>query len=701
MRCWGLPRQPSSLALAAVAVIGVVAAETTVDPQPLNIKTFHSLNRVGTPVVSPDQTLALFTTSHYDQTENKSASYLSCLDIASGNITQLTENRPGTAVSNPMWYDAHTVGFLRKGALYKQDLNSTAASLVYEPPVPISNVACRMDKGFISFVASAYPGVSLQQCAEMKRLSLRKSDSAMVFDNLWARHWNEWMTMEKPSVFTASLTRSTTEGWDVGGETSMAAMLPQSPDPLVRWSIDDYTVSPSGDNVAYVVRPPSSNMTWSTNVDIYLTPTDKGGRPRLLTAKIDGMASSPAFSWDGQRLAWLQMETPGYESDINHIFIHNIATRETVAVAYDWDLSPHSLVWSKDNKHLYTTANSKGRNLMFAVDGTTGKRRQLTSCGSATSIRPVDERHVLYLYSNTDKPIDIHLLNTDSGVSRQLTNSNKAKLKTTQLSKAEDFWFTGAKGDKVHGWMVRPFGFDRQKRYPVALLIHGGPQQASTQGFSHSLWNPNMYASAGFVTLVINFHGSSGYGQNFTNSIRHKWGDYPYVDLMRGIDYITSRLNFVDKSRMVAMGGSYGGYMANWLNGHTDRFRCLVAHDGKFNTISGYYGTDELWFPEWDLGKPWEPAGRAILEENNPERFAASFKTPTLFIQGERDFRIPATESLGAWAMMRRRGIPARLVYFPDEGHWIEKPGNSIRWYTEVLDWITMWTNTTAPYRIR
>ncbi|KAJ2519249.1 dipeptidylpeptidase [Coemansia sp. RSA 1939] len=472
-------------------------------------------------------------------------------------------------------------------------------------------------------------------------------------------------------------------------------------DPLTRWSVDDYAISPLGDRVAFVVRAPNSNMAYSTKVDVYLASTQDYCRPRHLTARINGTASMPTFSSDGRRLAWLQMETPGYESDRNRVYLYTMATRESVAVAYDWDLSPQSLSWSKDDKVIYALTPNKGRNLIHSIEVGTGKRKELTTCGSAGGVRPIDEKSFLYVYSSENQSGDIHKLDTADCKPIRLTSVNKEKLENVFLSPAEDFWFGGAQGDRVHGWLLRPFGFDSRKSYPMALLIHGGPHQASTQCFSHAQWNPNMYASAGFVTVVINFHGSSSYGQNFTDSIQHRWGDYPYVDLMRGIDYVTTKYKFVDKSRMVALGGSYGGYMVNWLNGHTDIFKCLVAHDGKFSTVSGFYGTDELWFPERDLGKPWEETGRAILEQNNPERFAANFNTPTLFVHGEKDFRIPITESLGAWMMLRRRDIPARLVYFPDEDHWINHGGNSIRWYTEVLDWITRWTNTTSPYAIR
>ncbi|KAJ1648354.1 dipeptidylpeptidase, partial [Coemansia asiatica] len=594
--------------------------------------------------ISPNKKGALFVTSYYDPEINKSTSYLSYIDISSGNITQLTEERTGTLVANPIWFDDEQFGFMRRGALYKQELKpDSTPDLLYNPPVAISNVAYRANEDLVSFMASVYPNASLSESAHSKRGEQSRFDSALVYDNLWARHWDEWTTLEKPNVFVIKLNRTEDGIWKLGSEINLTSKLPQCPDPRIRWCIDDYTISPSGDQIAFLSRPPINNMTWSTNVDVFLVSTTGQSRPRLLTPRINGMASSPVFSSDGKRLAWLQMETPGYESDINRIYVHNIAARETIAVAYDWDLSPHSLVWSSDDKYLYAITSVKGRNLLVSIEIATGKREELTSIGAVGSVRPVDEKGMLLTHSAQDEPGDIHLLEVSSCKTKQLTFVNK----------------------------------------------------------DHTQWNPNMYAGAGFATVVINFHGSSGYGKNFTDSIRHKWGDYPYVDIMRGVDYVVNKFKFVDSSRMVALGGSYGGYMVNWLNGHTDRFKALVSHDGKFNTISGYYGTDELWFPEWDLGKPWEVSGRAILEENNPERFAANFKTPTLFIQGEKDFRIPVTESLGAWAMLRRRDIPSRLVYFPDEGHWVNRPANSVRWYTEVLDWITAWTNTTAPYKIR
>ncbi|ORX73663.1 alpha/beta-hydrolase [Linderina pennispora] len=662
-----LLRRLSLIALCVASqYAGICLAADETSGRPLDIRLFHSLNRIGGPVVSPNNGHAIFVTTTYNPDSNKSSSYVSLLDIATGNITQLTDSQPGQAASNLLWFDDETIGFMRHGTLYCQQISANAAPLlVYNPPTPISSVSYRANTGLLAFTGKL-----------IRRAEANKTDSGMVFDNLWVRHWNEWMSKEKPRVFVASLSKG----------------------PL-GWS--EFAISPHGDNVAFVTRPPSEDMAWKTDVDIYLVSTTGSTHPRLLTGHVHGMASSPAFSSDGRKLAWLQMETPGYEADINRIYVHDIATRETISIARNWELTPHSLLWSADDTELITMTGKEGTNRLIAVNVATGARRELTKEGSSSSVRLAGPNKILYVHSDNDKCSDIHILDTSSFETKQLTDINEEKLRNVYLSKAEDFWFPGARGDLVHGWLLRPYNFDKRKKYPLAYLVHGGPQQANTHSFSHAQWNPNMYASAGFVTVQINFHGSPTYGQNFTDSIRHNWGNYPYVDLMRGIDYIADKHRFIDTTRMCALGGSFGAYMMNWFNGHTDRFKCLVAHDGKLSTVSGYYGTDELWFPEWDLGKPWEPAGREILEENNPERFASSFRTPTLFIQGEKDFRIPVSESLGGFTLLRRRGIPARLLYFPDEDHWINRNINSIKWYTEVLSWITQWTNTTAPYPIR
>ncbi|KAJ1963268.1 dipeptidylpeptidase [Dipsacomyces acuminosporus] len=668
--------------------------------RPLDIRLFHSLNRAGNAVVSPDHSKVLFTQSHYSQDDNKSASFINVLDIASGSITRLTADVIGKSFSNPLWFDDKTFGYLHKGSLYSQSLDASAnGTVVYTPPVGIASVSYRADSGLLAFIASVYPNADLAKTQQLEEADGKKIDSAQIYNNLWVRHWNEWMTAEKANVFVAPLTRPSSGAWSVGKETNLMQSLPAISDPLIRWSAEDFIIDSKGKRVAFVTRKAAEDMPWNTNVDIYLVDTDGKSAPKLLTGKVDGIAGSPAFSADGNLIAWLQMETPAYESDINRIYVHEISSGKTASIARDWELSPESLVWSEDGKTLYITIGEKGNTVVYSVDVASGKRTRLTESGFASALSLLGNGKIVLSHADQDKPRNIHVLDIATKELRQVTDVNAEKLKDVYIGPAEDFWFTGARGEKVHGWLVKPANFDPKKKYPVAYLVHGGPQQYNIHTFSYAQWNPNMYASAGFVAVQINFHGSPSYGQKFTDSIRQQWGGYPYEDLMKGLDYLIKTRSYIDECRLTALGASYGGYMMNWFNGHTKRFKALVNHDGMFSTPGFWYSTEELWFPEHDIGGvPYNSKDRWGYEKWNPERFASQFSTPTLFIQGEKDFRLTVEQSLAPFTLLRRKGVPARLMYFPDEDHWTNHIGNSVRWYTEVLRWISTYTNTTLPY---
>ncbi|KAJ1895276.1 dipeptidylpeptidase [Kickxella alabastrina] len=701
------------LGLLATAAISAScgADEAAKQLKPLDLRLFHSLRRItSAPVVSSDQSRALYTTSRYDQDLNKEFSYLCLLDIATGNRTQLTpESANGERISNPLWLGQDTAGYLTGGSLYQHSLVAESnGTLVYNATVNIASAVYRPATSTLFFTANVYPDGSVSNVHKNQVTAKNRTDSAQVFDNLWARHWNKWMTPVKTNLFAVSVNNRgpAVSVAGVGTESNLMRNLTEFKDPLLRWDVDGYTVSNDGKYVAFVVRNPSLEMVWSTNVDIYVVPADGSSAPKLITGNFKGAASGPAFSPDNSSLAWLQMEGPGYESDINRILIYNLITASTRSIARDWNMSPQSIMWSADSQKLFALTPEHGDRRIVSMDVNTGSRSNISGYGYVSSVVKLGSNKLLAIYSNVTDTSNIHMLNIGGGsgenqtttttaaaAMRQITDVNGDLLQGVYISSAEDFWFTGALNEKVHGWLLRPHGFDPARKYPMALLIHGGPQQASTHSFGLSQWNPNMYASAGFVTIVINFHGSQGYGQNFTDSIKEQWGGHPYIDLMKGVDHVLKNYAFVDSTRLVALGGSYGGYMVNWLNGNTDRFSAMVAHDGMFNTVSNYYTTDELWFVERDVGGvPFTRDGRPKYEIFNPERLASRFKTPTLFVHGANDFRLTLEQSLAPWTLLRRKGIPARLVYFSDEDHWINKPANSIRWYKEVLDWITQWT---------
>ncbi|PIA13220.1 alpha/beta-hydrolase [Coemansia reversa NRRL 1564] len=583
------------------------------------------------------------------------------------------------------------------GTLYQLPLDGKA-SVVFTPPVDISSVVFRKPS-LLTFIASVHPNTTLAESRELKQAAKCRRDSAQVYTNLWVRHWDKWMTLEKPSLFAVQIVRKE-DKWLVGTEINLLQDMPLCEDPLVRWSVEKYAVDPQGRQAAFVVRRPGHDMAWSTDVDIYRTPTN-ASHPQLLTGNVNGTASSPAFSDDGRYLAWLQMETPGYEADINRIYFHDQSTGKTTSIARDWDLSPQSLLlWSVNGTHLFVVVADRGDTAVYSIAINSGNCLRLTGQGSASVIKRAGNKLAL-LFSDQDKCSDVHILNPDTHKMQQLTNINHDALQNVYLGPAEDFWFTGAHGDRVHGWLTKPRAFDPKNKYPLALIIHGGPQQANSHAFSYSQWNPNMYASAGFVVVQINFHGSPGYGQNFTDSIQNHWGSYPLEDLMVGLDYLLTNNTFIDSARMIAMGASFGGYMVNWINANSRRFNALVAHDGMFSVPMFWYTTDELWFPEHEFGGlPYDLAARPNYNQIDPEHFAANFSTPTLFIHGANDFRLPVEQSLAPFTLLRRKGIAAKLVYFPDENHWTSSTGNSIRWYTEVLSWIAHFTNTTLPYEL-
>ncbi|KAJ1882671.1 dipeptidylpeptidase [Coemansia sp. RSA 1722] len=686
---------------------GIAPARTETNPKPLDTHLFHTLRRISSPVVSPDQSRALYTTSRYDPELNKEFSYLCLLDIASGSRTQLTpELLDGERISNPIWLGQGTAGYLAAGSLYQHGLSEqTNGTLLFNATVSIASVVYRPATKSLFFTAGVYPDGNISQMHEHVEKEKKRSDSAQVFDNLWARHWNKWMTITKTNLFAIPL--DATESGNVavgalGQEVNLMQKLAPIKDPLIRWNTEWYAVSDNGKYAAFVVRSPSLDMVWKTNVDIYMVATDGKSDPRLLTGRWEGAASSPAFSPDNRFLAWLQMETPGYESDINRIYIYDTKTGNARSIARTWTLSPQSILWSANSQQLHVLALDRGDRKLFSVNVHSGRVAEMSGYGHISTVARVGSDRLLALYSNVTESSNIQVLdiasanrnnNSSMAFMRRLTDINADRLQDVYLSEAEDFWFTGARNESVHGWLLRPFDFDEKKKYPMALLIHGGPQQGSSHSFGLSQWNPNMYASAGFVAVVINFHGSSGYGQNFTDSITEQWGGHPYKDLMNGVDYLLQKHAFIDSKRLVALGASYGGYMVNWINANSDRFAALVAHDGQFNVVSGYYTTDELWFVEHDVGGvPFTSMGRAKYDAYNPERLADKFKTPTLFVHGANDFRLTLEQSIAPWTLLRRKGIPARLVYFPDEDHWTNKPGNSVRWYNEVLAWIAQWT---------
>jgi dipeptidyl aminopeptidase/acylaminoacyl peptidase len=454
--------------------------------------------------------------------------------------------------------------------------------------------------------------------------------------------------------------------------------------------IAETSVSPDGKWVAFSMRVSGRENAWHTNTDIFLSPADGSAPPRNVSADNPGYDNSPSFSPDGHTLGWLSMPRAGYESDRQQIVLMDVGSGSRHKLAESWDRSAQEICWAPDGKTIFTSADNLGNASLFAIDVMSGAVRTLVEKG--TNGAPVAAGGaVVFQHDSLKSPVELFSVPAAGGEPKALTSFNAARLAAVRLSDYEPYTFIGAHGDTVHGFVMKPGEFAEGHKYPTVLLIHGGPQGSFGDHFNYR-WNPQAFAGAGFGVVFIDFHGSTGYGQAFCDAIRGDWGGAPFEDLMKGLDAAVAKYPWLDGTRCAAAGASFGGYMINWIAGQApDRFKCLVVHDGNLDERFAYYATEELWFPEWDHeGTPWEnPKGYAA---QNPAEFVERWKTPMLVIHGGHDYRIADAEGLGTFTALQRRGIPSRLVYFPDESHWVLKPQNSIEWYSQVLGWLKQWT---------
>ncbi|MGB8060971.1 MAG: S9 family peptidase [Candidatus Sulfotelmatobacter sp.] len=513
---------------------------------------------------------------------------------------------------------------------------------------------------------------------------------------------------------------------------------------------DDYAFSPDGQEICYASNH-DKNPAASTNNDLWIVPVNVGAdassaqvlaQTKNITADNPASDSSPLYSSDGRYIAYRAQQRPGYESDRFRLMLYDRKTGENKNLTEGFDSWVGTFAWSPQSALVFFVAELEGRATIFAVDinhpwealhegigkkelnqeiarrlpiflpipsGLVGPNGPIKddNRGYKDDLAFTSQGTLLFTNMSLESPSEIFFSHVqvcpESGIDAQgkrcyrsvsspeeLTHFNDALLSQITMSPLESFWFPGANGDKVEGFLVKPPNFDASKKYPVKFLIHGGPQGAWGDDWSYR-WNPELFAANGYVVIMINFHGSTGYGQKFIDAINGDWGGAPFEDLMKGLDYAEQTYPFIDKNRECALGASYGGYMANWILGHTDRFKCIVTHDGMFNAESAWGTTEELWFNDWEFkGTPY--SNRAMYEKWSPHQYAKNFKTPTLVIHGQRDYRLDVSEGFQLFTTLQMEGVPSEMLYFPDEGHWVLKPQNSELWYKTVNDWVDRWT---------
>ena len=656
----------------------------TAPPPSFDIQALMKVIRLSEPHLSPDGRMVVYTQRRVDLEANTQPRDIYVVPVEGGVPRRLTTE--GTINERPRWSpDGRRIAFIsnRGGSrqIWTMRADGSGAQAVTELATEASGVIWSPDGKYLLFVSEVYPDCADAACNQ-KRLQAEKSSpvKARIYTSLLYRHWNEWRGARRRHLFVVL----------AEGGTPRDLMPGQTRDvpPFSLGGPDEYAISPDSQEVCYTMSPdPDEALT--TNWELFVVPL-AGGAPKKITTN-PAADSSPAYSPDGRYLAYRAQVRPGYESDRWRLMVLDRATATATALTESVDRSVQSFTWSPDSRRIFFTLEDRGRTTLNVIPVAGGGVRQIIA--GASHVEDVqfspDGKTMIYAAHSASKPVEFYRVSSAGGAALALTRANHDFLAPFALPALEEIVVEGAGRTKVQSFVLKPRGFDPKQRYPVLFLIHGGPQGAWGESWSYR-WNAQVFAAAGFVVVLPNPRGSTGYGQQFTDEINQDWGGKVYEDIMNTVDYV-ARQPWADASRLAAAGGSFGGYMVNWMLGHTDRFRAFVSHAGVYDLPSMAGETEELWFIKWEFGGlPWQKP--EIYERWSPSRFAPNFKTPTLVVHGELDYRVPAGQGLQLFTALQVQKVPSKLLLFPDEGHWILKPQNSLLWYQTVLDWLTAFT---------
>jgi len=649
--------------------------------KPITFDDFIRIKRVSDPQISPKGDLIAFVVTEMNKELNTSNSDIWIIPSSGGEAWRLTSSPK--ADYNPRWSpDGKEIAFIstRVGPpqIWMIDLKGGEAHQLTTISTGARGVIWSPTGKHLAFVSSVYPDCLSDECNEEREKKKKESlVKAKIFDQLLFRHWNSWRDKKRSHVFVIPA-----EGGKVVDVTPGDYDTP----PISLGSRHDYTFSPDGRDICFVRNIDQElKISLGTNNDLFATST-KGGKIKRIT-KNKANDNSPHYSPDGRFIAYRAMVRAGFEADKYSLILFERKSQKKINLTENLDRSVNEILWSHDSSSLYITFQEKGR-VSLARISLKNKRMEKILEGhyiSSPCLSP-DGRKMIFLKQAIHSPADVFSLDLKTKRMNQLTAINSELLSKLEMNSTEEFWFDSAKGKKVHGFLVKPPFFNPSKKYPLVMLIHGGPQGAWSDNF-HYRWNAQMFASPGYVTAMINFHGSTGYGQLFTDSISGDWGGKPYEDIMRGLDYLFLRYDFIDRNRLAAAGASYGGYMIDWIEGHTERFNCLISHAGVFDLRSMHGATEELWFPEWEFrGTPW--TNKEMYEKWSPSTYVKNFKTPCLVIHGQNDFRVPVAQGFQFFTALQRMKVPSKMLYFPDEDHFVRKPQNAELWWKTVHKWL-------------
>jgi dipeptidyl aminopeptidase/acylaminoacyl peptidase len=658
----------------------------------LDVRDLQKLDRVSSPVLSPDGGTVVFAKRTVDAEVVKASSSLWVRNLLTRDMAPPKRLTPeGWSVNSPSFSpDGRTVYFLsaKSGTqqLYAMPAGGGTPKQLTAFALDVAGYKLSPDGTRVLFSTDTFAECKADFACTKKKLddtAARKS-TGVVYDGLFVRHWDTWADGRRSRLFVAALPEGKAK--PAATATSLTDTIDGDAPSKPFGGADEYTWSPDGSAVVAAIRVAGKGEAWSTNFDLYQFAADGSTAPVNLTAANPAWDTGPVFSADGKTLYYRAMKRPGFEADRFGLMAMDLATKQVREIAPTWDRSADGIVLSKDGATIYTTAQDVGQHPLFSVDVASGSVKSVVGEGSISAFDIAGD--TLALTRNTLKSGDQLFTTTLSGAPlRAITPSAQEALGDVSFGDFEQFNFKGWNNETVHGYVVKPHDYVEGKKYPVAFLIHGGPQGSFGNGLSYR-WNPQTYAGQGYAVVMIDFHGSTGYGQAFTDAISQHWGDRPLEDLQKGWAAAQKQYAFLDGKNACALGASYGGYMINWIAGNwNEPWKCLVNHDGVFDIRSMGYVTEELWFTEWENGgTPYDVPKN--VEKFNPVNHVAKWRVPMLVVQGEKDYRVPVDQGLSTFTALQRKGIDSKLLYFPDENHWVLKPQNSILWHDTVNAWL-------------
>ena len=676
------------LLVRTVGLALMLAAGAAAQRQPFDVQALLKIQRIGEPQLSPDGKTVAFTVQSVDLEQNTKPRQVYVVPTAGGPPKQLTTE--GTDNERPRWSpDSKRIAFISNrggssqvwvmnadGSLPRQvtNLSTEAGGVVWSP-----------DGNKFVFTSDVYPDCPDDNCAK-SRLEAEKNNKvkARSYTTLLYRHWTEWRGKRRSHLLVVN----------VDG-TGLKDLTPGDRDvpPFSLGGPDDYAISPDSKEVCYAMNADPVPAT-STNTDLFVVSID-GGESKKITLN-PGADESPQYSPDGKWLAYRSQQRPGYESDRWRLIVLERATGKVNAVTDTLDRPVQSFSWFPDSSALFFTAVDRGRQSIEMIPVAGGASRVIVSGASTLDDMQLtsDGKTMIYTGESGSAPSEIFRAASTGGAPVALTHLNDALLAQYDLTPLDEFWVESSDKARVQSFVVKPPHFQANQKYPVLFLIHGGPEGDWGESWTYR-WNAQVFAAGGYLLVMPNPRGSYGYGQKFTEDIKDDWGGKVYDDIMAVVDHVAA-LPYADPDRLAAAGGSFGGYMIDWMLGHTQRFKAFVSHDGVFDLRSMFGGTEELWFPLWEFnGTPWDnPDSYAKW---SPSYFVKDFHTPTLVIHGEQDFRVPFSQGLQLFTALQLQKVPSKLLEFPDEGHWVLKPQNSLLWYNSFLDWIGEWTKKGTP----